>query len=296
MEGDVLAAAAGSPPLLNQLMVLFLAPVCAIATGLVVAFANRGLKPSDGSLVRQFLLMLAILMAVTWGIGRRPSVQRHFDPVVELRLRLESDPVYAAIRQYSPDDFRKVNVALGRQLAQGAGPADAWVRIRPLLFSLARERLDWVDAATTLEWSRHTLTLLSQLNASDPKLCLNALHPPADSPHPLSRPLPDDAAASALVADIADVYKSADAGMRHGGRAPAKPVARAALQADYRVLLAQLQGSFGNDIDRTREPAWRAANPARFCDIVTGTMSLILAREPPMASALLRNYPRADLW
>ena len=61
----------------------------------------------------------------TPSIGRRPSVQRHFDPVVELRLRLESDPVYAAIRQYSPDDFRKVNVALGRQLAQGRGHAPA---------------------------------------------------------------------------------------------------------------------------------------------------------------------------
>lgn len=284
---------------LSYALVLLMLPVCAVVAGIVVGIANRGQSPEDGSLVRQFLLFLAISAAAIWGISRLPSIQSRFDPRIkvetEVKALISANPAYEAIQKYAPSDAAKVDAALAKEVAGGASLADAFVRIRPLYATLVRERLGFVDQATAVTWAHVMRGLLQQMKAADPQKCLRVLYPEPGAPHPLSEPVLGDASAAAFGQAVADVYASASAGMSHGTARTDPRVEQPALQAEYRLVLEQAKGEFGDDAGRTKDRQWREANPAVYCDIVMRKIQLMLQRQPAMAGSLLREYLRGDM-
>jgi hypothetical protein len=279
---------------LSYAVVLLLLPVCAVIAGVVVGVSNRDQSPEDGSLVRQFLLFLAIFAAATWGISRLPSVQSRINPEVKVREQLSANPAYEAIRKYAPSDAAKVQAALGSEVGRGVKLEDAFVRIRPLFATLVRERLGFVDQATAVAWAHVMRDTLQQMKAADPQKCVRTLYPEPGVPHPLSERVLSDASAAAFLQAVADVYASADAGMRRDTVRADPRVDLQALQTEYRLVQEQTKGEFGDDAGRTKDRQWREANPAAYCDIVLRKMQLMLQREPALAGSLLRQYLRGD--
>jgi hypothetical protein len=280
---------------LSYAVVMLLLPVCAVIAGVVVGVSNRHQAPEDGSLVRQFLLFLAIFAAATWGISRLPSVQSRINPEIKLQEQLHANVAYEAIEKYSPSDTVKVQAALAKEVASGASVADAFVRIRPLFAALARERLGFADQATALMWAHLMGDMLQQMKAADPQKCVRTLHPVAGAPHPLSEPVLSETSNAAFLQAVADIYASASAGMRNDGTRKDPRVELQALQLEYRLVMEQMKGEFGDDAARTKEIQWREAHPAMYCDMVLRKMQLILQREPAMAGTLLREYLRGDI-
>jgi len=279
---------------LSYAVVLMLLPVCAVIAGVVVGVSNRDQSPEDGSLLRQFLLFLAIFAAATWGITRLPSVQSRINPEIKLQEQLHANVAYEAIEKYSPSDTVKVQAALGEQVGSGVRVADAFVRIRPLFAALARERLGFADQATAVMWAHVMGDVLQQMKAADPQKCVRTLHPLAGTPQPLSEPVLSEESNAAFMKAVADIYASASAGMRNGTRKDPR-VELQALQTEYRLVMEQMKGEFGDDAARTKDIQWREAHPAMYCDMVLRKMQLILQREPAMAGSLLREYLRGDI-
>jgi hypothetical protein len=280
---------------LSYAVVLLLLPVCAVIAGVVVGVSNRDQSPEDGSLVRQFLLFLAIFAAATWGISRLPSVQSRINPEIKVREQLSANPAYEAIRKYAPSDAAKVQAALGSEVGSGVKLGDAFVRIRPLFATLVRERLGFVDQATAVMWAHLMRDVLQQMKASDPQKCVRTLYPVRGVPHPLSEPVLSDAGNTAFMKAVADVYASASAGMRNDPVRSDPHVELQALQTEYRLVMEQMKGEFGDDAVRTKDPQWREAHPDLYCDMVLRKMQLILQREAAMAGSLLREYLRGDI-
>jgi len=279
---------------LSYAVVLMLLPVCAVIAGVVVGVSNRGQSPEDGSLVRQFLLFLAIFAAATWGISRLPSVQLRINPEVKLQEQLHANIAYQAIEKYAPSDLVTVQAALGKEAAGGVSVAEAFVRIRPVFAALTRERLGFADQATALMWTHVQREVLQQMKTSDPLQCVRTLHPVPGTPHPLSQPVLSETGDAAFLKAVADVYASASEGMRHDLVRKDPHVELQALQMEYRRVMDQMQGEFGEDAGRTKDSAWREAHPALYCDMVLRKTQLILQREPAMAGSLLRAYWRGD--
>jgi hypothetical protein len=100
------------------------------------------------------------------------------------------------------------------------------------------------------------------VKASDPQKCVRTLHPVTGTPHPLSEPVLSEAGNAAFLKAVADVYASASAGMRHDTDRKDPHVELQALQMEYRRVMDQMQGEFGDDALRTRDPAWRETHPA----------------------------------
>jgi len=279
---------------LSYAVVLMLLPACAVIAGVVVGVSNRGQSPEDGSLVRQFLLFLAIFAAATWGISRLPSVQSRINPEVKVQEQLHTNIAYRAIEKSSPSDLFTVRAALGKEVARGATVAEAFVRIRPVFAALTRERLGFADQATAVMWTHLMRDVLQQMKSSDPQKCVRTLHPVPGTPHPLSEPVLSEASSAAFLKGVADVYASASEGMRHDTVRKDPHVELHALQMEYRRVMDQMQGEFGDDAVRTKDPAWREAHAALYCDMVLRKTQLILQSEPAMAGSLLREYLRGD--
>jgi len=281
---------------LSYAVVLLLLPVCAAIAGVVVGVSNRDQSPEDSSLVRQFLLFLAIFAAATWGISRLPTVQSRINPEVKVQDQLQANTAYQAIEKYSPSDLVTVRAALGKEVGGGASVADAFVRIRPVFATLTRERLGFADQSTAVMWTHLMRDVLQQMKASDPQKCVRTLHPVPGTPHPLSEPVLSEAGNAAFMKAVADVYASASEGMRHDTVRKDPHVELHALQIEYGRVMEQMQGEFGGDAVRTKDPAWREAHPALYCDMVLHKTQLILQREPAMAGSLLRAYLRGDTY
>lgn len=279
---------------LSYAVVLLLLPVCAVIAGVVVGVSNRDESPEDGSLVRQFLLFLAIFAAATWGISRLPSVQSRINPEVKLQEQLHANIAYEAIEKYSPSDLATVRAALGKEVGGGASVTEAFVRIRPVVAALVRDRLGFADQATAVMWARLMSDVLQQMKASDPQKCVRTLHPVPGAPHPLAEPVLSDAGNAAFMKAVADVYESASAGMRNDAARKDPHVELHALQAEYRLVMEQMKGEFGDDALRTKAPEWREAHPALYCDMVVRKIELMLQREAAMSGSLLRAYLRGD--
>lgn len=277
---------------LSYTVVLLLLPVCAVIAGVIVGVSNRDQSPEDGSLVRQFLLFLAIFAAATWGITRLPSIQSRINPEVRLQEQLHANVAYEAIEKYSPSDTVKVQAALAKDVGNGVRVADAFVRIRPLFAALVRERLGFADQATAVMWAGVMGDVLQQMKAADPQKCLRTLNPREGAPHPLSEPVLSEASNAAFMKAVAEVYASASAGMRNDGTRKDPRIELQALQMEYRLVMEQMKGEFGDDAGRSKDLQWREAHPAMYCDMVLRKMQLILQREPAMAGTLLREYLR----
>lgn len=274
---------------------LLLPPVCAMLSGMVVWASNRKQTLEDGSLIRQFLLILAICFALAWGISQTNTARLRLDPQYKLQTELDAHPIYAVIKRTAPDDHVKLVEFLAPQLAQGRSLADAFVLARPLLADLTRHRLGWADQQSTLNWAQVTIDTLKELKAQDARLCVRTRLAHASGEPPATATF-SAANTAAFQKGVAEVYESADRGIGHQRPPGDKPVEFNDAAREYSVITDRIAQRFGEPIGKlvakkvftepTTEP------PEQVCAAIIFQMETMLAQPPAMAARLLDSVMR----
>ena len=169
------------------LLELLVVPLAAVVAGVVVHSSNRDAELDDGSLIRQFLFVLAVAAVVFIAIARSDTVRAWFDPRHRVQTAMAGNRIHAALERHtSGDDVRLVD-ALTVHVRNGASIDAAFLQVRPFLHDIASQRLSSAPERVQLEWARQSLDTLAQLRAHDPAACRAAIADQALDPVTLAR-------------------------------------------------------------------------------------------------------------
>src|SRR4029077_10486953 len=114
-------------------------------------------------LLRSFLLVLVISMALMWSVGRTNVVRMRLDPQFHLQTQLEANPVYSTLARLAPGDARSLREFLNAQVSRGATLTEAFLQARPMLTQSATERLGFADQSSKLIWGQLVVDTLDEL-------------------------------------------------------------------------------------------------------------------------------------
>ena len=279
------------------LLVLLLMPICATVAGFLVWISNRNQLLEDRDLLREFVLILLVLMLLGWGISTTDTARMHLDPQFRLQTELDANPLYTTIKQFAPDDHQKLHDFLVLQMSEGKTLQEALLQARTLLVGMANHRLGFSDQKTHLLWAQVTVDTLKELQAQDPALCYQAL--------PIAQPLDQPVLAEAFSAEntnafqqaIIALYESADRGMRHEKSSTNdKPVEFNAAALEYRVVQDMVEEQFGEAVERQLSqkscPEPPIAPREEMCAARIVQLEAMLERPQAMAARLLDSVLR----
>jgi hypothetical protein len=274
---------------------LLFMPVCAAMAGLVL-WMTSGRKPQeDSDLLRGFIFLLGSFMLLYWGAVNTETVRLYTDPQFRLQKELDSQPVYAAIRDYSPDEFRQLHDFLVARAAEGVNVDQAFLLARNLLTGMASERLGFTDQQTHLVWGRTMAGTLRELQAKDPLLCYRAM---ARQPLPEETLLQGFSAGNTLTFQQAVValYAAADRGMRHQPTAGEVPVSFDDAAREFRRIQQDMVQQFGDPVMSALATRTFPAEPVlpaeQLCAARIFQLDAMLARPQAMAARLLDSVLR----
>jgi hypothetical protein len=265
----------------------FLMPACAMVTGAVVASTSAKSAPDDGALVRDFMVILGILLLLVFGIGRLEFVRMRTDPQFRLQTQLAAHPVYAALKR-SPEDQKALHDFLMGQSAQGKSLPEAFLQARPLLTKLATERLGEADQDAVIGWGQLTVDTLKELANRDPMLCYQAMAlQPLDA-----RTLADGFSpgnTQVFEQAVIDVYASHEKAKRQreeGVHVDFNTAAR-----EYAAIKEGIANRFGEPVAKLLSKKAFPSEPeqpaAQLCAARIAQLDAFLDRSPAMARSLI---------
>jgi hypothetical protein len=275
-----------------EMLVLALPAGCAAIAGAVVWTTNRREILSDASLIRQFLLWLAICMVLVLGLSRTHTVRLRIDPLYRLQTALDAHPVYAAVKLADSGSHAKLHSFLAAQMAGGKSVEAALQAARPLLEDFLKYPVKLVDHKTFLTWAMVQIETLKELQAKDPYLCFGAL-----SPKPLAT-LPAAQSFSAgntqaFHQSLLEIYaarqRDAASPRLRGEKGPEfNEVAR-----EYALIMETVKQRFGESMEKQLSDSGLSLAPTepldKICEAKLFQLQAMQARQPEMASRLLRS-------
>jgi hypothetical protein len=276
------------------LAVLF-TPFCATIAGFVVWVSHRHESLGDGALLRSFLVLLFISMALLWSVGRTSAVRMRLDPQLRVQAEIEAHPVYATLERLAPDDAKALRAFLGLQMSRGQTLSAAFLQARPLLTHSVTERLGFANQDSRLMWGRLVVDTLGELRARDPVLCYRALAGQELDQQALGQAF-SPANTAAFQRAVVRIYESADRGMRRE-RSPAdEPVTFNQAALEFRVVQDEVEHRFGPEVaaqiahGKFTDPA--AAPPQQLCAARIFQLEAMLKRPKGTASMLVDSVLR----
>ncbi len=284
-----------SPETMNFLIGLMVLPACAVVAGLVVWESVRRQSLDDGTLLRNFSIVLLLAVALAWGLLRTDAARLQLDPVFRFQTEIAAHPVYAAIQANAPDDAGELHDFLALRVAAGVSLPDAFLQARNLLTRQAVHRSGWVDAQTRIAWARINVDTLKELQARHPQDCYRAVWGQDLDAAVLANGFSQGNTAAFQQA-VARIYESAGIGMR-GGHPPAgRRIEFNEAALEYRVVRESLVQRFGEPVvvqlESSSVPSKPAATTGVICSARIAQLQGMLERPPAMASRLLDSVLR----
>lgn len=283
------------------LLALLMPFASATIAGSVVWLTNRGRLVNDGSLLRQFLLILSICMMFAWGVSRTTTFRLRTDPQFALLTALKVHPLYLTIKQYEPDKESQLLAQLGSHLAKGATLDSAFRQTRPLLSHMLRPRVAFASDTAVLVWAQVHLDTLRELGAKNPALCVQYLLAQAADQSPdqqtLTLALSELSADnhSAFQAALIELYASADSSMRRQTSTDPSVELRD-VQLAYRTITEQVQQHYGltlgDSTGQVTAAQLQVDSPMRVCSAYMYRFEAMQAQYRPVAARLLRGVLR----
>ncbi|HEY0916941.1 MAG TPA: hypothetical protein VGE22_18845 [Solimonas sp.] len=280
---------------MNFLIGLMVLPACAVVAGLVVWESVRRQSLDDGTLLRNFSIVLLLAVALAWGLLRTDAARLQLDPVFRFQTEIAAHPVYAAIQANAPDDAGELHDFLALRVAAGVSLPDAFLQARNLLTRQAVHRSGWVDAQTRIAWARINVDTLKELQARHPQDCYRAVWGQDLDAAVLANGFSQGNTAAFQQA-VARIYESAGIGMR-GGHPPAgRRIEFNEAALEYRVVRESLVQRFGEPVvvqlESSSVPSKPAATTGVICSARIAQLQGMLERPPAMASRLLDSVLR----
>lgn len=278
------------------LFVYLLIPICATLTGLIVWAINRGQSLDDGTLIRDFLIILAISLLLVGGVGTTDTARLYLDPQFRLQTEMDAHPVYSTIKRVAPDDHKELDTFLALQMSHGDTLSEAFLQARPLLTKLTKHRLGWADQKTKLVWGRVSIDSLKELQAIDPMLCYRALSAEPPSQQELAHAFSADNT-TAFQQAIVEVYESAALGISNKYPPDDKPVEFHAAALEFYAIREVVAKRYGKPVAElaTNKKAFPAApteSPEKMCAARIFQLEAMLERPQAMAARLIDSLLR----
>lgn len=158
-----------------SLVSLFAFPACAVMSAVIVGLIHRREELQDSALLREFIIVLIIGVALVYATLQRPSIQRRLHPELQLQADIEADPIYKALAHIGPEDAARFRAILMNERATAVTLPEARLQARSMLTALATSRLGFADQATRIAWGRATVDTLHELEAASPEECYAAV-------------------------------------------------------------------------------------------------------------------------
>lgn len=270
-------------------------PGCATVAGLIVWTGTGKEAIEDDRLLRHFLFMLAICVAIGLGVSRTHTVRMRLDPQYRLQTELNAHPIYTAIKQLAPDDHKMLHDFLVLEMSRGGTLDDAFLQARPLLTKLGTGRLGFADQQTHVMWGRLTADTLRALRARDPALCYRAMSAQPVDRQTLAQGFSTENT-KAFQQAIIDVYESAHKGMMYSATPRGEPVDFDEAALEYRAIQESIAQRFGeavvNQLAKKRFPETPAEAPEQLCSARIAQLDAMLERPQAMASRLIDSILR----
>ncbi len=277
------------------LLALLVMPACATITGVIIWALHRNESLQDGDLVRNFLVVLALCMALVWGLSRTQMVRLRVDPIYRMHTEIEAHPVYSTIRKHAPDDERLLRVFLESHMAKGDSLAAAFLQARSILNGDVLGRLGFADQETKVIWGRQVVDSLRELQSRDPLACYNALRNRELDKRTLMEGFsPENSAAFQRA--VIRVYESADQGMRRDSSPADERITFDQAALELRTVQADVEQRFGREIAeqiaRKRFPETPGEAPRTMCAARIFQLESMLQRSKGMAARLIDSALR----
>lgn len=283
---------AGGKAMTMFLFFIFFVPGCAALAGFVLWASSRNHVLEDGELLRSFLILLFVCLALVGGASQTSAARMYLDPHFRLLTELDAHPVYAAIKRVSPDDHRALHAFLMAQMSRGATLPEAFLQARPLLTRLTNDRLGFTDQKSRILWGRVTADSFSELQDNDPMLCYQVL-----SLQPLDR-LPTFSAdnTKAFQQALIKVYDASSEERRKVWQSDEHPVGFNDAAIEYRTIKDDIAQQYGKPVaerlDKRIAPDLPSELAEQMCGARTMQLEAMLERSQAMASRLIDSVLR----
>jgi hypothetical protein len=274
---------------------LLLLPASAVLAGLLVWVLYRNERLEDGALLRHFVLILFVAVALTWKISRTEAVQMRLYPQLRVAAEVDAYPLYATLHRLAPDDGKRLLVAAAGQIGSGATVPEAFHRQRAILMTLATERLGFADQGAKIAWGRVAADTLRRLQAGDADLCYRVLSRQEVDAASLAQAFTVAEARDFEQAVIA-LYESADRGMRREWPATDQPADFNEAARQFQMIKEELERKFGAEvaatIARKDMPVSPPAAPGQLCAARIYQLEAMMRRPKATAAMLVDSALR----
>jgi hypothetical protein len=274
---------------------VLLFPLCALVAGGLAWVLHRREAAEDGSLYWGFMVPFVLLVVVFQGLGKTDTVRLKTDPVFRLQAELNAHPVYAALKQYLPDEYAHLDKALMADGVSGVSVPAMFLVARPWLAQVGTKRLGWADAQTRAAWAQITVDTLAELRGRSPDACFQAIAQTPEGVKVLSQGL-SAANTKTFEATFVALIKSADQGIRNTARPAESAVSFDDAAKEWRAIMTAVTEEFGPEVtDVVAKKAFRDTPPelqSQVCAARIKQLGLILDQTVPMAGRLVDSAMR----
>ena len=277
------------------LLVLFALPLGALVAGVVVGIVHRGEALEDGTLLRNFLVVLLIALVALYGVSRTQAVRSRLYPELVALSQIDTHPLYATLLREAPSDAARLRAVLVAERASGASLDGALRQARPLLTTMATERLGFADQSTHIVWGQVTVETLQELKVRDPDACYAAL-----SGHDLDRATLAEGLSAQNTGEfqqaVIQLYESASRGMRHERPVDETPADFNKTALEFRAIIEAMSQRFspatGEFFDRKRLPQASGGRARELCEARIYELQSMLLRPKATAALLIDSVLR----
>ena len=286
---------------------LFIAPLCALCAGIFTGVMVRGEQPTEGELLRHFLIAFVLVSFLSLGLIRMPAFRAAADPATVLRKQVQAmlvaQPSLAALQRYDASDWASLQQMAQDQATTGMPLPEVLAEARRATLPIARYRISFAPRSAARAYGEALLPILRDLLNRDPATCPRAAWAGA-----AGRPLPDIAGSASP--EMAAAYEMAlariftenslatdtQAPPGKSGRPPrANDGAGAALsdmQTAYRSLHNDIQQRYGIDTEELRRTGGRELTAISACRATIELLQGALDQPNDLSGALLQQLLR----
>lgn len=265
----------------------FLVAPCAALAGVAIWMLTGDRKPSDGELVRDFLVALAMLLLVSFAVTRTEFIRSRFDAGYQARVAYLKMPVHVALRQHRPEEWKQMELVAVQAFDELVPPAAVLAQTRKNYPLLARKIMATAQTGAVLAYAQALVPVLDELRVSDPPKCVRLAWPqvPADASDPSAR----------LSGPVNLAYEQAIARLVAENTTSA---VKGAWKAEPSASLQEVQAALDEVRKATAEKHGEAANqvhtigvadmdPVAACAATSELIARTLKLEPRVARAVL---------
>lgn len=150
----------------------YIVPSSATAAGLFTWLMTRGRRPSDGDLLKHFLVALMLLLVASAGVMQLDSVRNRWDPGTKARAEFMAQPLHQAWKRHYPDEWKPLETAATVSFNQGQDLATVMTQARSIHPLLARKLLPSAQGTAVLGYADALVPVMHELKTLDAPLCV----------------------------------------------------------------------------------------------------------------------------